>query len=175
MGSSKREGVPAHVNLSASSMLMIAMQYTSNPGMCKCAAWYNSLWSSESWNSVSDVIKEVQMTEKSILLSNTGWKISNFSQNRHFWALCLKLSLCRYEISLWWRNRIGSSTRDCSTFAWHQETVLIYNMVFDSKSLVSVMICILPRWQLIIFFWRRQTMLAISSEQSCYSIVIGST
>lgn len=35
MGSSKREGVPAHVNLSASSMLMIAMQYTSNPGMCK--------------------------------------------------------------------------------------------------------------------------------------------
>lgn len=32
MGSSRREGVPAHVNLSASSMLMIAMQYTSNPG-----------------------------------------------------------------------------------------------------------------------------------------------
>uniref|UniRef100_A0A663M4Z8 Unc-79 homolog, NALCN channel complex subunit n=1 Tax=Athene cunicularia TaxID=194338 RepID=A0A663M4Z8_ATHCN len=31
LGSSKREGVPAHVNLSASSMLMIAMQYTSNP------------------------------------------------------------------------------------------------------------------------------------------------
>ncbi|KAF7251651.1 hypothetical protein EYD10_02851 [Varanus komodoensis] len=31
MGSSRREGVPAHVNLSASSMLMIAMQYTSNP------------------------------------------------------------------------------------------------------------------------------------------------
>ncbi|OXB73198.1 UNVERIFIED_CONTAM: hypothetical protein H355_003384 [Colinus virginianus] len=31
VGSSKREGVPAHVNLSASSMLMIAMQYTSNP------------------------------------------------------------------------------------------------------------------------------------------------
>ncbi|XP_027622892.1 protein unc-79 homolog isoform X2 [Tupaia chinensis] len=28
---SRREGVPAHVNLSASSMLMIAMQYTSNP------------------------------------------------------------------------------------------------------------------------------------------------
>uniref|UniRef100_A0A7M4END1 Unc-79 homolog, NALCN channel complex subunit n=1 Tax=Crocodylus porosus TaxID=8502 RepID=A0A7M4END1_CROPO len=33
LGSSKREGVPAHVNLSASSMLMIAMQYTTNPGM----------------------------------------------------------------------------------------------------------------------------------------------
>ena len=32
VGSSRREGVPAHVNLSASSMLMIAMQYTSNPG-----------------------------------------------------------------------------------------------------------------------------------------------
>uniref|UniRef100_A0A8C3FTA4 Unc-79 homolog, NALCN channel complex subunit n=1 Tax=Chrysemys picta bellii TaxID=8478 RepID=A0A8C3FTA4_CHRPI len=31
LGSSRREGVPAHVNLSASSMLMIAMQYTSNP------------------------------------------------------------------------------------------------------------------------------------------------
>ncbi|XP_043930510.1 protein unc-79 homolog [Protopterus annectens] len=32
LGSSKREsGVPAYVNLSASSMLMIAMQYTSNP------------------------------------------------------------------------------------------------------------------------------------------------
>ncbi|XP_018085936.2 protein unc-79 homolog isoform X1 [Xenopus laevis] len=32
VGSSRREGgVPAHVNLSASSMLMIAMQYTSNP------------------------------------------------------------------------------------------------------------------------------------------------
>eukprot|EP00072_Mus_musculus_P068765 XP_017170528.1 PREDICTED: protein unc-79 homolog isoform X14 [Mus musculus] len=31
LGSSGREGVPAHVNLSASSMLMIAMQYTSNP------------------------------------------------------------------------------------------------------------------------------------------------
>uniref|UniRef100_A0A8C9UBS3 Unc-79 homolog, NALCN channel complex subunit n=1 Tax=Serinus canaria TaxID=9135 RepID=A0A8C9UBS3_SERCA len=36
LGSSKREGVPAHVNLSASSMLMIAMQYTSNPVLpCK--------------------------------------------------------------------------------------------------------------------------------------------
>ncbi len=33
MGSTRREGgVPAYVNLSASSMLMIAMQYTSNPG-----------------------------------------------------------------------------------------------------------------------------------------------
>lgn len=32
MGSSRRESVPAHVNLSASAMLMIAMQYTSNPG-----------------------------------------------------------------------------------------------------------------------------------------------
>ncbi|XP_056666461.1 protein unc-79 homolog isoform X11 [Monodelphis domestica] len=31
LGSSRRESVPAHVNLSASSMLMIAMQYTSNP------------------------------------------------------------------------------------------------------------------------------------------------
>ncbi|XP_073205623.1 protein unc-79 homolog isoform X4 [Lepidochelys kempii] len=31
LGSSRREGVPAHVTLSASSMLMIAMQYTSNP------------------------------------------------------------------------------------------------------------------------------------------------
>ncbi|XP_063295114.1 protein unc-79 homolog isoform X4 [Pelobates fuscus] len=32
LGSSRREGgIPAHVNLSASSMLMIAMQYTSNP------------------------------------------------------------------------------------------------------------------------------------------------
>uniref|UniRef100_A0A452I997 Uncharacterized protein n=1 Tax=Gopherus agassizii TaxID=38772 RepID=A0A452I997_9SAUR len=31
LGSLRREGVPAHVNLSASSMLMIAMQYTSNP------------------------------------------------------------------------------------------------------------------------------------------------
>ncbi|XP_054989625.1 protein unc-79 homolog isoform X13 [Sorex araneus] len=31
LGSSRREGVPTHVNLSASSMLMIAMQYTSNP------------------------------------------------------------------------------------------------------------------------------------------------
>ncbi|XP_021567615.1 protein unc-79 homolog, partial [Carlito syrichta] len=31
LGSSRREGVPAHVNLSASSMLMIAMQYTTNP------------------------------------------------------------------------------------------------------------------------------------------------
>ncbi|CAO2587202.1 Protein unc-79 homolog [Lemmus lemmus] len=31
LGSSRREGVPAHVNLSASAMLMIAMQYTSNP------------------------------------------------------------------------------------------------------------------------------------------------
>ncbi|XP_012594049.2 protein unc-79 homolog isoform X5 [Microcebus murinus] len=31
LGSSRREVVPAHVNLSASSMLMIAMQYTSNP------------------------------------------------------------------------------------------------------------------------------------------------
>ena len=35
VGSSRREGVPAHVNLSASSMLMIAMQYTSNPGKWK--------------------------------------------------------------------------------------------------------------------------------------------
>ena len=33
VGSTRREGgVPAYVNLSASSMLMIAMQYTSNPG-----------------------------------------------------------------------------------------------------------------------------------------------
>ncbi|XP_036061482.1 protein unc-79 homolog isoform X14 [Onychomys torridus] len=31
LGSSRRESVPAHVNLSASAMLMIAMQYTSNP------------------------------------------------------------------------------------------------------------------------------------------------
>uniref|UniRef100_UPI00398ECD0B protein unc-79 homolog n=1 Tax=Pristiophorus japonicus TaxID=55135 RepID=UPI00398ECD0B len=31
LGSSKREGVPPYVNYSASSMLMIAMQYTSNP------------------------------------------------------------------------------------------------------------------------------------------------
>ncbi|KAL7992646.1 hypothetical protein Chor_016902 [Crotalus horridus] len=31
LGSPRREGVPAHVNLSASSMLMIAMQYTTNP------------------------------------------------------------------------------------------------------------------------------------------------
>ncbi|XP_026636666.1 protein unc-79 homolog isoform X10 [Microtus ochrogaster] len=31
LGSSRKEGVPAHVNLSASAMLMIAMQYTSNP------------------------------------------------------------------------------------------------------------------------------------------------
>ncbi|XP_069772299.1 protein unc-79 homolog isoform X2 [Narcine bancroftii] len=31
LGSSKREGVPAYVNYSASSMLMIAMQYTTNP------------------------------------------------------------------------------------------------------------------------------------------------
>ncbi|CAB1330950.1 unnamed protein product [Coregonus sp. 'balchen'] len=32
LGSTRREGgVPAYVNLSASSMLMIAMQYTSNP------------------------------------------------------------------------------------------------------------------------------------------------
>lgn len=34
VGSTRREGgVPAYVNLSASSMLMIAMQYTSNPGI----------------------------------------------------------------------------------------------------------------------------------------------
>lgn len=33
VGSTRREGgVPAYVNLSASSMLMIAMQYTTNPG-----------------------------------------------------------------------------------------------------------------------------------------------
>lgn len=32
VGSTRREGgVPAYINLSASSMLMIAMQYTSNP------------------------------------------------------------------------------------------------------------------------------------------------
>lgn len=38
VGSTRKEGgVPAYVNLSASSMLMIAMQYTSNPG--------TSLWS----------------------------------------------------------------------------------------------------------------------------------
>lgn len=38
MGSTRREGgVPAYVNLSASSMLMIAMQYTSNPG--KTSYW----------------------------------------------------------------------------------------------------------------------------------------
>ncbi|KAM7375844.1 hypothetical protein PAMP_005611 [Pampus punctatissimus] len=35
LGSTRREGgVPAYVNLSASSMLMIAMQYTSNPAGC---------------------------------------------------------------------------------------------------------------------------------------------
>lgn len=34
VGSTRREGgVPAYINLSASSMLMIAMQYTSNPGV----------------------------------------------------------------------------------------------------------------------------------------------
>lgn len=37
VGSTRREGgVPTYVNLSASSMLMIAMQYTTNPGNPPC-------------------------------------------------------------------------------------------------------------------------------------------
>uniref|UniRef100_A0A8C0V713 Unc-79 homolog, NALCN channel complex subunit n=1 Tax=Cyanistes caeruleus TaxID=156563 RepID=A0A8C0V713_CYACU len=53
LGSSKREGVPAHVNLSASSMLMIAMQYTSNPGMCEhnCGFEYRGLQYT-AWNPI---------------------------------------------------------------------------------------------------------------------------
>lgn len=80
MGSSKREGVPAHVNLSASSMLMIAMQYTSNPGMCKHETWYHFFWDYQSGGIV-------QCNQKSF---DDGKNLCHYPEQDVKWVILVK-------------------------------------------------------------------------------------
>lgn len=75
VGSTRREGgVPAYVNLSASSMLMIAMQYTSNPG--NTSHWLRSTHGNAGCNSNGLVV----CFPPSLSLSIVG--VSNEAQTR---------------------------------------------------------------------------------------------
>lgn len=71
VGSTRREGgVPAYINLSASSMLMIAMQYTSNPvyhcQLLECLMKHKQ----EVWKVYHD---------ERLKANNIEWKIENAS------------------------------------------------------------------------------------------------